>query len=423
MEGDMKTLRMARAFLLSGLFFQISQGSVFSADASGRNLSSLKEGSQAKQKEIVAAYFAGWDIYGKKAYAVESIYPIAHKLTHIIYAFAKPNPDKGVCELQDPWGDVGANLEHYKKLSGNFAKLLELKSKYPHLKILLSIGGGTNSKQISEIVKKGYAKKFVASCVDLLDRYEYRFVHSQTGQEQFVKFSYEKLFDGIDFDWEWLNNVVPEEEAKAFVEMMVLFRKLLDKRALRRGSKQLLTVALQVNASVYKALYLHEVVSVVDWFNLMAYNFTGVTSRGVGFNAPIHNPWSVYSINNAVEGVLNAGVSADKIVLGIPLYGHLFDQTNGKLGASFDRTDISGPVSYSKIKEKYLANDACQYSWHPGAKVPYLYCAQDKIFISFDNELSIKEKVAYARQKHLKGVMFWRLAHDDENHSLVNAVS
>lgn len=413
----MKFSIVAITFLLSALFFtHVAHMSAFSAGFSHHNNSS-------KPKEIVAAYFAGWDIYGKNPYNVESIYPIAHKLTHIIYAFAKPNVDKGTCELQDPWADIGASSEYHKKLSGNFAKLLELKAKYPHIKILLSIGGGTNSKQVSEIVKKGYAKKFVASCVDLLDQYEYRFSHSKTGKEQSFKFSYEKLFDGIDLDWEWLNNVVPEEESKAFVEMMFLFRKLLDKRGLKQNRKQILTAALQVNASVYKALSLDIVAPIVDWFNLMAYNFAGSSSRGVGFNAPIRNPWSIYSINNAVEGVMSSGVSPNKIVLGIPLYGHLFDQTNGKLGASFDRTDLSGPLSYNKIKEKYLENDACEYKWHPAAKVPYLYCAQDKVFISFDNELSIKEKVKYARQNHLKGIVFWRLSHDDEKHSLVNAIS
>lgn len=408
----MKFSIVAISFLLFILFFtHITQYAGPSVQPNNR-----------KQKEVVAAYFAGWDIYGKNAYRVENIYPIAHKLTHIIYAFAKPNVDKGTCELQDPWADVGASLEYHKKLSGNFAKLLELKAKYPHIKILLSIGGGTNSKQISEIVKKGYVKKFVGSCIALLDQYEYHFAHSKTGKDHLVTFSYEKLFDGIDLDWEWTNNVVPEGESKAFVEMMLLFRKLLNKRSLKQKTKQFLTAALQANASVYQALRLDLVAPVVDWFNLMAYDFTGTASRGVGFNAPISNPWSFHSIHNTVQGIMNAGVACDKLVLGIPLYGHLFDQTNGKLGAPFEKTDLSGPVSYNKIKERYLDTDACQYKWHPSAKVPYLYCAKDKVFISFDDEQSVKEKVKYARQHQLRGVVLWRLAQDDDEHSLVNAI-
>lgn len=407
---------MRVSFLLSVLFFtQLTH-------LAGSSVVSSAKNQQPKSEKVVAAYFAGWDIYGKNGYTVEHMYPIAHKLTHIIYAFAKPNPDKGTCELLDSWADIGVSLEHHKKLSGNFAKLLELKAKFPHLKILLSIGGGTYSKDISKIVKKGDLKKFAASCVALLDRYEYSFVHSVTGKSHTESFSYKGLFDGLDLDWEWLNSAVPKSEAKAFAEMMSLFRELLDKRSLKLKSQQFLTAALQANASVYNSLRLDVVSKVVDWFNLMAYNFTTVVGRSVGLNAPIRNPWSVHSVENAVQGVVSAGVAPSKIVLGIPLYGHLFGQTSGELGGSFERTSLSGPLSYGKIKERYLGNDGCEYKWHDTAMVPYLYCAQDKLLITFDDESSVKEKVKYSQANRLRGIVFWRLAQDDDQHSLVNAI-
>ena len=103
--------------------------------------------------KVVAAYFGCWDKYACN-YKVEDIEKIADTLTHIIYAFAKPNPVTATCELADPWADLGANLEHRKKVGGHFAELLQLKKKYPHLKVLLSIGGGTYSKQLSEIAQE-----------------------------------------------------------------------------------------------------------------------------------------------------------------------------------------------------------------------------------------------------------------------------
>lgn len=417
MEGSMRFSIITISFLMSVFMLtRMTQSSVVCPVPVPEQFANVQPGN------IVAAYFASWDGYGDNKYTVEDMHAIGHKLTHVMYAFAKPNSQTGMCELQDPWADVGANQEFRKKLGGNFAKLLEFKKKFPHVKVLLSIGGGTFSKHISDIVKKGMWSNFVKSCVDLLDRYEHTFKHSQTGEEQKVMFEYEGLFDGLDFDWEWLNNVVPEADARAYDDMIVLFHKLLRERALKYGKKPLLTIALQVNASVYKALNLRKIVQYVDWFHVMAYNFTGPFSDGIGFNAPLCNPWSSYSIDNAIHGLMSLGVSPAQLVLGVPLYGHVFDQTDKKIGSPFQATGITGPLSYGLIRKNYVKNKSCEYKWHDKSSVPYMYCSKDKVFVSFDDERSVKEKAEYARQKHLKGLVFWRLGGDDDNHSLVHAI-
>ncbi|MBI2353021.1 glycoside hydrolase family 18 protein [Candidatus Dependentiae bacterium] len=375
-----------------------------------------------QDKEVVAAYFAGWDTCSKNPYCVEDMDQIAPKLTHVIYAFAKPNPVDGTCELPAPVSDVGAMESGSNQLGGNFAELLRFKKRFPHIKILLSIAGGADSKYVSEIVKKGYMKKFITSCVSLLDRYEYFFVDSKTDKKRSVVYHYEGLFDGIDLDWEWANNIVPEKEVQVFADMIVLLRKLLQDRELKTQKKQILTVALQVSAAVYRALPLEKIVSYVDWFHVMTYNFFGSFSFEIGFNAPLSNPSSVYSIENAIDGLLALDLPAHKLVLGIPLYGYAFDKTVGGIGASFKKTSRTRALSYAKIKELYLNNPGCNYSWHEKSSVPYLYCPDDSIFVSFDDQRSVQEKVKFARKKNLRGVMLWRLASDDDEHTLVHSL-
>lgn len=372
---------------------------------------------------VVAAYFANWDTYGPNKYRVQDVAAVAPKLTHLIYAFAKPNVKTGQCELQDPWADVGANLQNRKVVAGNFGKLLNLKKQFPHLKILLSIGGGSHSKEISQIVQAGNLQTFVKSCVELLDEYEYQFKNSKTGKQDSIVFEYPDLFDGLDLDWEWLDNQVPESEAQAFEQMVAELKQLLDVRAKRVKKESVLTVALQVNMAVYKALNLQRCTQFVDWFHVMAYNFTSSEGSGTGFNAPICNPWSSFSIDNAISGMMNEGLSPEKLVLGIPLYGHVFDQVKERLGSPFAKSDVTGSMSYGLIKKNYLQNSACQYKWHSKSMVPYLYCPQEEVFVSFDDERSVKEKVDYAELKRLKGVVFWKLSGDDDNHTLVHVVS
>ena len=54
--------------------------------------------------------------------------------------------------------------------------------------------------------------------------------------------------------------------------------------------------------------------------------------------------------------------------------------------------------------------------------VPSLYCPKYKIFISYDNERSIKEKIQYIKENRLRGLFLWKLGNDDENNSLINSI-
>ena len=145
---------------------------------------------------IKIGFFASWDVYTHK-YQVEDIYPIAHQLTHIIYAFAKPDSVTGTCRLHDPWGDIGAQFEYQTELPGNFKKLQELKRKFPHIKILLSVGGGKYTQEFAELAEKGLLHKFAKSCADILDFYIYDYDNPETGKSGSMRFEYPELFDGV----------------------------------------------------------------------------------------------------------------------------------------------------------------------------------------------------------------------------------
>jgi chitinase len=364
--------------------------------------------------KVVAAYFGCWDKYSC-SYEIENIEKVANIITHVIYAFAKPNSENCTCELSDAWADLGANFEHRKKVGGHFGKLLELKKKYPHLKILLSVGGGTYSKQFSKIAGQGKVQEFIDSIVQLLNRYEYLFDHSKHGSEQSHWFEYPGLFDGVDIDWEW-NSTVLHQDVQAYHELLIGLWKKLHKK------NMILTSAIQVDQKIIKVLELYKVAQYVDWFHVMTYNYGGPNVSGISMNAPICNQHSGYSIEESINMLMSYGVSPAKMVLGIPLYGHVYDKTVPKLGSPFEKTSKTGAFTYNQIKNIYLDNPDCTTKWHEKSLVPYAYCADDQVFVSYDDESSVKAKFEYAKKKRLQGVFFWRLSGDDEHHSLIRSI-
>jgi chitinase len=103
-------------------------------------------------------YFIQWGIYGRGFFVKDLVTSgSAAKLTHVNYAFANVSQDGRCFEANiagegDAWADYqrpasaaesvdGVADSPDQALKGNFNQLRKLKARYPHLKVLLSIGG------------------------------------------------------------------------------------------------------------------------------------------------------------------------------------------------------------------------------------------------------------------------------------------
>jgi chitinase len=54
-------------------------------------------------------------------------------------------------------------------------------------------------------------------------------------------------------------------------------------------------------------------------------------------------------------------------------------------------------------------------------KTPWLYSEARKVAISYEDQESIRDKVAYVTDTGLGGMMFWELSYDDDAHTLLQA--
>ena len=108
--------------------------------------------------------------------------------------------------------------------------------------------------------------------------------------------------------------------------------------------------------------------------------------------------------DDAVKAHIEAGVPAERLVMGMPFYGR-----GGKLLSNRDFRDIDLNGEYTE-------------HWNDTAKVPYLTNKDGIMVLGFDNVRSLAIKCEYILEKGLLGGMYWEYAADNDNADLARTV-
>jgi chitinase len=340
----------------------------------------------------IVGYYPAWSNPPRDAAA--SDLP-GNRLTHVIYAFGGIDPKTHACI----YGAESVDKFHFKSLR-------QLKQKYPHVKVLIAIGGATHSKDFSDMAAAEQSRQeFVKSCIDL------------------YLGTYPEVFDGIDMDWEFpgVGEGSRPEDKQNFTALMKEFRRQLDALGAQKKRSYLLTAAVPAGPGIYQNYELKELSIVLDWFNLMTYDFSGAWSKQTNFTAPLYrakdDPYPANNVDAAVQAYLKAGVLPHKITLGMPFYGRGWTTAsadNHGLYQKLARGAVSGAAyTYQNLLDKYIGkNDYARY-WNYGAKVPWLFNSTDRVFITYEDPESIGYKADYVADHYLGGAMIWHLTSDD----------
>lgn len=330
----------------------------------------------------VTAYYAGWmqGQYNNGALPAQDIDYDA--ITEIIHFALVPHADGSL--------DSTANTI----LASNSAALIS-RAHAAGKKVLICVGGAGSRDAFLGATSLLTLPKFI---------------------NNLVSFMQSRGYDGIDIDWEYLD---PIADAVPYANFVTNLRARLDQITPR----PLLTAANGSQSIVFTTIY-----NDFDQINLMTYDMSGAWPGWVTWhNAPIsdgglHFPSTgrlVPSANGEINDFLNAGIPKNKLGIGIDFYGYIWSGGDGtSTGGATEpgQTWTSPPsvqanVAYSTLIQQYYK--PAYYRWDSTAQAPYLSIdnpgsANDK-FISYDNEMSVKAKLDYVKQKGLGGVIIWEL--------------
>ena len=336
---------------------------------------------QPQHSNKVIGYYAQWAIYARD-YNVLDIE--ADKLTHLLYAFYNPvyNSETDTASLESL--DLHADYNHnesglltsepeYGK--GNIGELKLLKQDFPHLKVLISVGGWTKSQDFPAIAASANARTtFTQSMVTFLTDHPW--------------------IDGFDFDWEFPvlggtdgnesvnDGIIPAQphtvdDHKNFVYLLKAVREgfdaagMTDKEVSISMGNNVANAAAQFIGPANEASngMTENIMDFCDFVSFFGYDFGGNWNDKTCYNAPLfggdnlndplHNPSGRNQVLDELVNVYltDVGIPSDKLVMGLPFYGKLFE------GVSSTGVDPNNPGLYEAAPR--LVNTACRLPQAP----------------------------------------------------------
>lgn len=450
------------------------------ADTDGGHLAPLTMDVDANNKSfatpvdtVVGAYFVEWGIYGRD-FDVTNI--PAHNLTHLLYGFIPIcGPNESLKEIEngnswralqtacagsqdyevvihDPWAAVQKTLpgiDQNDPIRGTYAQLMALKQRYPDLKILPSVGGWTLSDPFYAFTYKANRDTFVAS------------------MKQFLKTW--KFYDGVDIDWEFpggggANSSLGSTslDGQAYIDLMRELREMLDGLEAETGRTYELTSAIGMGYDKIEDVDYGQATQYMDYIFAMTYDFYGGWNNVTGHQTALYcgehmsvgecdgtglddegNPRKgpAYTADNGIQQLLAQGAPANKLVLGVAMYGRGWEgvtadkvtgdnpmtaQGTGKLtGTTAEGVWEAGIQDYKGMKATKLGADGLgingfEARYDEQAQAAYVWNPSKGTLVTYDSPKSVNAKGHYVRSLGLAGLFAWEI--DADNGDILNAM-
>lgn len=357
----------------------------------------------AQNNKQIIGYYPNWQWY-KRAGLVNPKTIDYSKYTIINYSFFKPEVD-GSISSTDAWADENLLLGEINWSTSPYS--YKPNTSIPQLahaagtKLLISIGGWTLSDNFPGIAASSIKRQlFATSCVDLIKQYN---------------------LDGIDIDWEYPGFIdhsgTPADKVN-FTLFLQAIRTAIDAYGLQVNKTFLLTAAVGASASTANNIDWVQVTPLLDYVNMMTYDFFGTYSTLTSHNSPLYPPaqGDPSCIQTSVDLFSKTyNIPLSKMNVGIAFYGKsvtnttgLYKTHSGLVDNVVFAEDLGNPMYYNIVANQSLFNKG----WDSSAHCPWIIGKSNNIYVTYDDEQSIGEKAQFVCDKNAAGVIIWDMTGD-----------
>lgn len=261
------------------------------------------------------------------------------------------------------------------------------------VKVLLSLGGWGWDKQFAAVAQKPEAEeRFFRAVMEMVDAFDY---------------------DGIDLDWEYPDT---KEEVIGFDRLARRFRKALDELGAKKNRAMLQTMAASANVETLRWLSNELLLETLDWVNIMTYDMAGEWTDYAGHHSPLFaspkQPGNPRSAEISMRYLLDRGMPAHRLALGIPLYGKGFAVKEPYASTKEVKGGQRPPGGNFYRLAQLQREQGWKRHWDEQTKTPWLLAPDGMAVIGYDDVESVAIKTEWAMKLGLRGVFFWEVAAD-----------
>lgn len=397
------------------------------------NNSATNQNNTYNNNKNIIMYFPNWGVYSESHNNLtvgdipwDKVTLINHAFFTVSKEFKLESTDKDADFEKSFPNSEGWNQD---QLRGHIGEYKYYKSKYPNVKVLISVGGWTRGENFHDMSKtKENRKIFIDSIIDFLKKYPF--------------------IDGIDIDWEYPGENREKDPNDEYDKgcpggpedkenFTLLLKEIRQAYNDNNFSNKMLTIA---NAGNYEKLQLQEpdkYIRYLDFINVMTYDFHGAFESKTNHHSPIYynddDPTRYNKYTFCAEDALKMyvkeyNIPTEKLNVGSPFYSRGWSEVDDSTGTnglfstatkaykgSWDSaTSPGGQIPWFQIKEMENKDGWKKY-WDDKAKVPYLYNKNLKSMITYEDEKSLKERCNFVIKNNYGGIIVWEITGDDKS--------